>query len=169
MKHYEFEISQFVDGELNGGEKNELFRHLSECSECQKIFSEYLTLNEKSKDFCAGKISDYIQENLPITLNSAYAKINTGRKWNRFYKSAFYISSAAAVILLFLTVTRKPDTEVITKTVSRVDTLFVPKERVVYKTVQVNSVKQLKNTESNEREYIKYVLNMRSEKWDPRI
>jgi hypothetical protein len=156
MKHYEFEISQFVDGELTGEERNELFLHLSGCGECQKVFSEYLILKEKSKDFCAGKISEEINKKA-FTLKQPVPE----RK-RLFYRTAFYIRSAAAILLLFFTITLKPRTEVVTKTVTKIDTLMVPKEKVVYKFKTVQA-KTFRNPESDERGYIKYVQNMRTE------
>lgn len=154
MKHCEFEISQFVDGELTGEGKNELFRHLSECSECQKVFSEYLELKEKSKDFCAGKISKEISKKA-FTLNPTVPE----RK-RLFYRTAFYISSAAALLLLFFTVTLKPRPEVITKTVNNIDTVFVLKEKIIYKAALQAYRKSVDNRENDKKAYVEYLLTL---------
>jgi hypothetical protein len=167
MKHYEFEISQFIDGELTAGEKKELFLHLSECSECQKVFSEYLTLKEKSKDFCAGKIAGHMKENMSIPLDDVYSKIAPvipiveKKKVNIFYKSAFYITTAAAALLLLFIITRKPYTEIVTKTESKIDTVFVANQKTPAK---IPGFKSTGTPERSDKEYLKYVLGLRSDK-----
>jgi hypothetical protein len=108
MKHYEFEISLFVDGELPEMGKKELFTHLSECMECRDTLSEYLLLKEKGASFCAVKM-ETLKKN--------------GQAKNRFYKYILYTSAAAAILILALNINLKP--HYITKTEIKYDTVFV--------------------------------------------
>lgn len=145
MKHFEYEINLFTDGELAKQDQKELFVHLVVCGECQKTLSAYLLLKEKSRDFCSQNIS--LLKNKPA--------------WqNIFYKVGFYTSAAAAVILLFILFTNKPAPTYITKNEVRVDTVFVQNQ-----TVSNNSLtpgkKELVST--SQKEYLRYVMSLRTE------
>jgi len=153
MKHYEYEINLFADGELPAQEQKELFVHLSECGECRKNLSDYYQLKERSRDFCAQNISQ---------LKNARSKSNI------FYKTGFYISAAAAVILLFLLFTDKPAPTYITKNEVRVDTVFVQKEVPTnqIQTVRNNSLtpgKKGLNPKTKRQPYLEYLLTLRTE------
>ncbi len=116
MKHYEYEINLFVDGELEKEKQSELFEHLSDCNDCQTLFTDTLTLKEKTRLFCVENLNQIKNKPKPAS---------------KFYKIAFYASSAAAVLLLFLLITAKPKETYITKNEVRVDTVFVEKEKAI--------------------------------------
>lgn len=51
MKHYEFEISLFVENELPPDKKEELFLHLSGCKKCSKVLTDYQKIKYNISDF----------------------------------------------------------------------------------------------------------------------
>ncbi len=51
MKHYEFEISLFVENELPPDKKEELFLHLSSCKKCSKVLTDYQKIKYNISDF----------------------------------------------------------------------------------------------------------------------
>lgn len=51
MKHYEFEISLFVEDELPPHKKEELFLHLSSCKKCSKVLMDYQKIKNNISDF----------------------------------------------------------------------------------------------------------------------
>jgi len=154
MEHYKFEISQFCDGELEEKETSQLFGHLAGCPECRKVFNEYLFIKEKAKDFCAGKISDSIKNTIPGKDVPADGRHNLkeGKRKGLFYKTGFYISAAAAIILLFINLNTKKETVFMTKNEIKKDTVFIPKEKKIIKYVKVNQ-----SPEMNNRKYLEYV------------
>ncbi len=89
MKHFELEISQFVDNELFADEQKELFAHLSECEDCRKTLIDFMQMKKESKSFFNELDAELKYIKLPTVQNK---KIN-------IYKTAFYISTAAAVLL----------------------------------------------------------------------
>jgi hypothetical protein len=101
MKHYEYEISLFVDNELDNGQKEELFRHLAECDKCRQDMSDYLLLKQQSKSVIAENVS-------AVNLKPSRSKY--------FYKAGFYISAAAAILLIFILVNKTPKTVYIKST-----------------------------------------------------
>lgn len=155
MRHYEFEINLFVDGELAGESRKELFEHLSECSECQNTFSQFLQIKEKSRTFCSDNLNQI--KNKP-------------KQSTKLYKIGFYTSAATAVFLLFFLVSQKPKETLITKNQVRVDTVFVQKENsnTQFQKTNANSItpgmKELPK-ESSQKAYLHYVMNLRTEKF----
>lgn len=51
MKHYEYEISLFVEDELPLEKKEELFLHLSGCKKCSKVLADYQKIKNNIFDF----------------------------------------------------------------------------------------------------------------------
>ena len=151
MKHYEYEINLFVDGELEKEKQSELFEHLAACNECQSLFTDTFTLKEKTRLFCIENLNQIKNKPKPVS---------------KFYKIAFYVSSAAAVLLLFLLITAKPKETFITKNEVRVDTVFVEKERTIAlannKSFSTPGKEKLFN--SQER-YLQYVNSLRTIKF----
>ena len=97
MKHYELEISQFMDNELSDDEQKILFTHLSECEECRKTLSDFMEMKKESRLF---------YENINVELKSAIT-LPFGvdsKKEKNIYKPLFYYAAAASIIfgLLFL-------------------------------------------------------------------
>jgi len=97
MKHYQLEISQFVDNELPADELKKLFVHLSDCEECRGILSDFMGMKKGSKAF---------YDDIDVDLKPAIklpAEI-VPRKVKNTYKTLFYFSAAASIILglLFL-------------------------------------------------------------------
>jgi hypothetical protein len=155
MKHYDFEISLFVDGELTGNSKDELFVHLSKCRECRDAFSNYLLLKEKSREFCSQQI-DGVE--------------NNKMEKNLVHKAYFYTSAAAAVILAALLIGIKLQPAYKAKTYVKIDSVFVvppkieipghnPKAQASLNYVNKKIPKQLSGSK-----LIESVLNMPSEK-----
>jgi len=95
MKHYEFEISQFMDNELPADEQKNLFAHLSECGECAKVLSGFMNIK-------MGVNSVYSDMN--VELKSSFAVIDAPEpltKKRNIYKTMFYYAAAASVLLGF--------------------------------------------------------------------
>lgn len=95
MKHYEFEISQFMDNELPADEQKNLFTHLSECSECAKVLSGFMNIK-------MGVNSVYSDMN--VELKSSFAVINAPEpltKKRNIYKTMFHYAAAASVLFGF--------------------------------------------------------------------
>jgi uncharacterized membrane protein (UPF0127 family) len=154
MKHFDYEINLFVDGELGEVDKKEMFIHLSECEKCRNTLSDFLLLKEKSR--------------LHIAENIIEIK-NTPKKNNLFYKIGFYSSAAAAIVLLFLLTSSKPKETFVTKNEVRIDTIFVKKEIPIAqnKIIPAHSItpgKRRMPEESSQKEYLRYVMNLRTEK-----
>lgn len=150
MKHFDFEINLFVDGELGEADKKEMFTHLSECEECRNTLSDFLLLKEKSRM--------HITENIKEIQNSP-------KKNKLFYKIGFYTSAAAAIVLLFLFATSKPKETFVTKNEVRIDTIFVKKEIPIAqnKIAPAHSItpgKRRMPEESSQKEYLRYVMSL---------
>lgn len=157
MKHFEYEINLLVDGELPDADKKEVFAHLAECEECRMLFTQYLSIKDKSADYCAHLIKGAKQEK-----KNPYA-VKTGN----IYKSAFYISSAAAILIAFFLFNRMPDTHYIKKNEVRVDTVFVPKEKQVIKYVNSAGKPEKRTPEEKtlkQQSYLSFVNGLRVEK-----
>lgn len=156
MKHYEMEINQYVDGELTPEETKEMFRHIGECDACREMLSDFISLKEKSRVFCAENIKE---------ISSAPAS-----KKNGFYKYAFYISSAAALILLFLLSTFKQENKTEIVNVSRVDTVYVQKEIRIpeAKPVQQTNLASHGGKNSiNKSPYLAFIMSLKTESVTP--
>ena len=153
MKHYDFEISLFIDGELENEKHNELFSHLAGCADCQKLLADSLVLKEKARVFCTENINEI--KNKPKAVN-------------KFYKYGFYASAAAAVLLIFLLASTKPKEVLVTKNEVRVDTVFVEKAINTNQIVAVNTItpgKKVVTAKNKKREaYLDYLFSLRSEK-----
>ncbi len=153
MRHFNEEINLFVDGELDREKQSEMFAHVAECGECRKLFSDLITLKEKARIICA--------ENLDEIKNKPKAQ-NVGK----FYRAAFYASSAAAILLLFLLATAKPKEVLVTKNEVRVDTVFVGKEKAIA-IVKKNSFSPPGKEElfNSQEKYLQYVNSLRTIKF----
>ncbi len=97
MKHYEQEISQFVDSELPAIVQKELFAHLTECEECRNALSDFMEMKRELETY---------YENIEIDLSGGInlpVEVKVGKRRN-IYKPLFYLSAAASIILglLFL-------------------------------------------------------------------
>ncbi|MGA7722567.1 MAG: zf-HC2 domain-containing protein [Ignavibacteriaceae bacterium] len=92
MKHYDLEISRFIDNELSANEQKELFSHLSNCEDCGKILSDFMEMKQNSRSF---------YENLSVVLNKTFDLPfgTTQKKGEKLYKLLFYFSAAASIIL----------------------------------------------------------------------
>jgi Predicted transmembrane transcriptional regulator (anti-sigma factor) len=153
MKHYEFEISLLIDGELDNSGRNELFAHLAKCDECRETFTEYLQLKDKSKEFCVKEMS----------------KPKNKLHGNNFYKISFYASAAAAVILIIMLVNIKPPAKYITKTVIKHDTLLIADkstamEKKLPAKTSLTAKSKINQAKKKDEKLIQYVLNIPSEK-----
>ncbi|GBD91801.1 hypothetical protein BMS3Abin04_02533 [bacterium BMS3Abin04] len=95
MKDYEIKISQFVDNELPVNEQQELFRFLSESEEARRVLADYMEIKNKTKSF----YTDMDVESDDSKIIGAVLGKGDHRKK---YKSLFYFSAAAAIVLAFL-------------------------------------------------------------------
>ncbi|TSA28927.1 MAG: hypothetical protein D4R68_03190 [Ignavibacteriales bacterium] len=154
MKHYDYELNLFIDGELEEGNGEELFLHLAECNECRNTLADLLLLKEKSKMYCSENINQLKQK--PSSSKS-------------FYKFGFYAASVAAVFLLFFLFSRNPKDTFTTQKQVRVDTVFVQKGIPVTQNqlTNTNSLTPGKKEliQSSQQEYLRYVMNLRTEKF----
>ncbi len=95
MKHYEFEISQFLDNELPADEQKKLFMHLSECSECAKVLSDFMKMKKDVRS---------VYDDMNVELKDSSALMNLleppTKKRNSF-KTMFYFTAAASILLGF--------------------------------------------------------------------
>jgi len=96
MKDYELKISQFVDGELSADEQYELFLFLSENPDTQQTLADYMEMKNKTKSFYAGMNVE--MDNSKIIA----AGISVQKRGEKQYKTMFYFSVAAAILLVFL-------------------------------------------------------------------
>ena len=99
MKHYEFEISQYVEGELPPGKKEELLSHLSKCKKCSKTLDEYERLKNNIADFYKA-VPSYTNNNL-IVSNRNY------RHFKNNWRVRYVVPLATAALIIFLFLTRE--------------------------------------------------------------
>jgi hypothetical protein len=100
MKHYEMEISRFIDNEIPSDEHQRLFAHLSDCEECRKTLMDFMEIKKDSRSY---------YEDFQIEIKPAFdipVEI-VPKKEKNIYKSFFYFSAAASVILGVLFLTKK--------------------------------------------------------------
>lgn len=169
MKHYEYEISLYADGELNDEMSREMFVHLAECAECRNLYSEFTLLEKKVKDNYSKSIMETIADRKLPALPGAILRqpeinvsdsnrsrtikdIQIGKNINTFYKTAFYTTAAAAVIMLFVLISIKKPVQYIRNNDVRIDTVLVPKEKTV-----VKYVKLVRHPENSNKGYLEYV------------
>ncbi|MCK9211109.1 MAG: zf-HC2 domain-containing protein [Ignavibacteriaceae bacterium] len=95
MKHYEFEISQFLDNELPADEQKKLFMHLSKCSECAEVLSDFMKMKKDVK-------SVYNDMNVELKDSSALMNLlEPPTKKRNSYKTMFYFTAVASLMLGF--------------------------------------------------------------------
>lgn len=101
MKHYDFEVSQFIDNELSVPEQKVLFAHLAQCEECSAFLTDSMNLKKQIN-------THYLDMNAESgSINALMNRINTRNKQNNYYKISFAISMAATLILgFFLAITQ---------------------------------------------------------------
>jgi hypothetical protein len=92
-KHVEFEISKFIDHELDSEDEKKLFAHLAECTKCRSAFTDYLKFKTETKNFYTD-LGKGFDEPLQIPALPISSKYN--------YKYPFYIAAAASVIMALL-------------------------------------------------------------------
>ncbi|MFA6979273.1 MAG: zf-HC2 domain-containing protein [Ignavibacteriaceae bacterium] len=95
MKHYEFEISQFMDNELPADEQKNLFAHLSDCGECARVLSDFMNIKMGIKS---------VYDDMNVELKNSFAVIKAQEpvtKKRNVYKTMFYYTAAASVLFGF--------------------------------------------------------------------
>jgi len=152
MRHFEIEISQYIDGELPSEECSELFNHLGTCAECR---NEMLVLN---------KVKENSKNHFIKMISGTETKIDV---WRSIYKIGFYVTAAATIVLLIHALTHKAEPIYLTQQKIKNDTVYVTRERVIYSTVKNTIVKTNKEQKpaNNDENYLKYVMSLRSEKF----
>lgn len=172
MKHYEYEINLFVDGELPEDKNKELFAHMAECTECRNLYPEFVLLEKQTKEYYDQKISSNIPNKSPLA-NIYPAKNNNQIRKNskvnnpQFYKMAFYISAAAAIILMFINLNKKPETASLTTNAIRVDTVYIQKEipvNIAKNEISVIPAKHVSTFKKNKSPYLTFILSLKTEK-----
>jgi hypothetical protein len=96
MKHCEFEISCFVDGELPAADEKELFAHLSECPECRRRLNDSLKMKKEISAYYS--LMNY-ENNSAVA--AEYAKTRPGFSYFG-YRLGLAASAAAVIALCFL-------------------------------------------------------------------
>ncbi|MCL5029876.1 MAG: zf-HC2 domain-containing protein [Bacteroidetes bacterium] len=107
MKHYELEISQFMDNELPADEQKELFIHLSGCEDCRETLSDFMETKKESKSF----YNELDAELKSVKLSAAVQQ----KREKNIYKTSFYFSAAASIILGILFLMRQSNSAQIEK------------------------------------------------------
>ena len=51
MKHYEYEISLYVEGELPENKKEELLAHISSCKICKAVINDFFNIKSDLANF----------------------------------------------------------------------------------------------------------------------
>lgn len=96
MKHYDYEISLFVENELPEDKKEELLSHLSTCKKCSRMMRDYENIKNNIAQFYK-TLPDFGNEiKFGATLPSKFSLKPGTRKY------VMPISAAALVILLLL-------------------------------------------------------------------
>jgi hypothetical protein len=161
MNDIEYLISRFIDNELDEEGQKKLFRFLMNDSSARISFREYIE-NEKSLYANFSRNSDLLflsqlelSEKSKVKNEKRTQPFINGKKrlkGNIFYKAAFYTSAAAALILIFFLAEKKPQLQYVDREVSRVDTVYIPKERIIIRQIKVNQY-----PEKNNKNYLEYV------------
>lgn len=161
MKHFEIEINEYLDGELEPEAQTELFGHLSACADCRNIFNGYLILKKESAKYLGKEINSILGEvKTVVTFPVNGTKKAIPAKSGIFYKIAAYTSAAAAALLFFLYINLKPEINYLKKEQVRVDTVFVPKEKIIIKTVIQKEKNNYVNPEANQKAYLTYISTL---------
>ncbi|MDP4115347.1 MAG: zf-HC2 domain-containing protein [Bacteroidota bacterium] len=87
MKHYDFEISLFVDNELDEEMQREMFEHLAKCGECRKTVQGFLGIKKEVNNYYGSMPA------APVPVLSGGAAHNNSR-------STIYAFSAAASLII---------------------------------------------------------------------
>jgi hypothetical protein len=129
MKHYEFEISMFLDDELSDDLHKEMFLHISECRSCRNFLFRHHKLLLETKNEINKELNNIICENdsdsLRLVPDIDFKSIKSNNL-NLFYKAGFYTSIAASVFILILTISVRNNTITIPVKELHTDTLYVP-------------------------------------------
>ena len=98
MKEIELQISQFIDNELNDAEQKKLFSVLTEDQNARQILADFMRLKKN--------ISTHHNSITTDLLPMSFAPDQTKSKLepNRKYKTMFYFSLAASIVLAMLLV-----------------------------------------------------------------
>ncbi len=94
MKHYEYEISLYVEDELPLNKSEELLSHLSKCKKCKLTLHEYANIKNNIIQF---------YEKLPekkVAINHTYLK-KRGFNWN-IRKGGFVVATSIAIITVLV-------------------------------------------------------------------
>ncbi len=96
MKHYEYEISLYVDDELPPDKKEELLTHIAVCKKCKKTFREYTGIKEN--------LTQFYQElpSRPNLFNTFSIKENNFIRRSSGSKLIVPLTAAASIVLVFL-------------------------------------------------------------------
>jgi len=101
VKHYEFEISKYVEGELPLDKREEMLSHLSKCKKCTKTLNEYKKLKNDLTDF---------YEALPSFKNNNFVISNKNHRHFKFVWKIQYaipLLGAALIVLILLFLPRE--------------------------------------------------------------
>ena len=96
MKDIELQISQFIDNELSDGDQKQLFMALAEDKSVREILSDFMKLKKGIAQH-HGNITENLHP-IPIPLDQTKSYSKQSNK----YKTMFYFSAAAAIVLAML-------------------------------------------------------------------
>ncbi len=94
MKHYDYEISLFVEGELPENKKEELFSHLSTCDKCSRMLHDYENIKDSIAQFYKA---------LPDPVNGVKYNTTRSRKFSlNPVRRRYVIPISVAALVIFL-------------------------------------------------------------------
>jgi len=94
MEHFEDEIDEFLDGELNSSTQRELFLHLSQCKHCMRLFEDGQKLHESLKRYYTKlELQDKLTTTATVQKRPLWPEIMTRYSWAGF---------SIALLLLFV-------------------------------------------------------------------
>ncbi len=98
MKHYEYEISLFVEDELPENKKEELLAHLKNCKRCNALMNDFSNIKSDLANFYEMLPQNEFQFNDELSKSK---KVNWSVKKPAF-KISFSIAVASVAIFFFL-------------------------------------------------------------------
>ncbi|NJD23763.1 MAG: hypothetical protein FIA82_14030 [Melioribacter sp.] len=103
MKDIELQISQFIDQELSDTEQRELFTVLSEDEKARRVLSDFMQIKKNTSDHYSNITTNLSQVQIP------QPQIKNLQESSSKYRTMFYFSLAASIVLALLLVWSQSD------------------------------------------------------------